>query len=113
MTNFQSWGLAWFNPMRNAYMTESVTIIHVAGSLEVQASVIEPGSTVNSAGIRNITNSFLFIFNKSDIASISITRGVKFVRNELMYEVIINKDTPQYHNDPNMNELVVPAKLCS
>lgn len=113
MNNFQSWGLAWFNQMRNEHMSESVTIVHVAGSLVVQASVIEPGSTVNSAGIRNRTDAFLFIFNKSDVSDIALTRGVKFIRNELMYEVIINKDTPQYHNDPNMNELVVPAKLCS
>jgi hypothetical protein len=111
--NFQSWGLAWFNQMRNAHMSEPVTIIHVAGSLSVQASVIEPESNINSAGIRNRTDAFLFIFNKSEVSSIPIQRGVKITRAGKMYEVIINRDTPQYHNDPNMNELVVPAKLCS
>lgn len=96
-------------------MTEPVVIIHAAGSLSVNASVIEPASEVNSAGVRVRSNVFLFIFNTVDIASITIQRGLRISRTGSgeVYEVVIDRDRPQYYNDPNKNETVVQATVCS
>lgn len=112
MSNFQSWGLNWFNTIRNVHMTEPVTIITAGGSLPVNASVIEPGSTVNSSGVRVRTNQFLFIFNTEDLSTITIQRGIRFMRSGALYGVIIDNDRPQYFNDPNKNETVIQAKAC-
>jgi hypothetical protein len=114
MTNFQSWGLNWFNQVRNRYMTEPLVIIHAAGTLPVQGSVIEPETTINSQGIRTRTDKTLFIINTQSLSGLVIRRGVRISRNGVLYEVIIDKDTPTYFNDPNRIDTVIPAKLiCS
>lgn len=112
--NFQTWGLNWFNQVRNRYMTEPLVIIHAAGSETVQGSVIEPETTVNLQGIRTRTDKTLFIIDTASLSGLAIRRGVRISRSGVLYEVIIDNNTPTYFNDVNRNETVIPAKLiCS
>lgn len=114
MSNFQSWGLDWFNTFRNKHMVEALSIVHAGGTKSLRGSVIEPDSTINSQGIRVKTDKTLFILNTSDLTGIILRRGVRISRSGAMYEVIIDKDTSIYYNDPNLKETVVSAKLiCS
>jgi hypothetical protein len=114
MSNFQSWGLAWFNQVRNKYMTEPLVIIHAAGTLAVKGSVIEPETTLNSEGIRTRTDKTLFIIDTASLSGIVVRRGIRINRSGTLYEVIIDNNTPVYFNDPNRIETVIPAKLiCS
>jgi hypothetical protein len=112
--NYQSWGLNWFNQVRNKYMTEPLVIIHAAGSKAVKGSVIEPETTINSQGIRTRTDKTLFIIDTALLSELVIRRGVRISRSGKLYEVIIDNNTPTYFNDANGNETVIPAKLiCS
>ena len=114
MSNYQSWGLEWFNAQRNEHMVEPLTIVHSGGSLPVQGSVIDPETTVNAEGIRTISDKGRIIVNSSDVTSIVIRRGVKILRGTKTYEVIIDRDNPTYYNDANNIELVIPVRmLCS
>ena len=112
--NYQTWGLNWFNQIRNKYMTEVIVITTAEGTRSVRGSVIEPETTVNSEGIRVRSDKTLFIVNTKDLTGLIIRRGIQITRNGVLYEVIIDRDTPTYYNDPNKNELVIPAKMkCS
>lgn len=114
MSNFQSWGLNWFNQVRNKYMTENLVIIHAAGTKAVKGSVIEPDTTINAQGIRTKTDKTLFIIDTASLSGLVIRRGVRISRSGVLYEVIIDNNTPIYYNDPNRLETVIPAKLiCS
>lgn len=114
MSNFQSWGLTWFNQVRNKYMTEPLVIIHAAGTLAVKGSVIEPETTLNSEGIRTRTDKTLFIIDTASLSTIVVRRGIRINRSGRLYEVIIDNNTPVYFNDANQIETVIPAKLiCS
>ena len=95
-------------------MTEPLVIIHAAGSKTVQGSVVEPETTINSEGIRTRTDKPFFIIDTASLSELAIRRGVRISRSGVLYEVIIDKDTPVYFNDANRNETVIPAKLiCS
>jgi hypothetical protein len=108
MANYQSWGLSWFNSVRNKYLVETLTIRVVRGS------VIGPESTINSEGIRVRSDKTLFIVNTAQLAGLSLRRGVKINRSGTLFEVIIDKNTPIYYNDPNRIETVIPAReICS
>jgi len=114
--NFQSWGLEWFNNARNVYVTEPLIIITADGNKPLQGSVIEPSTSINFQGIRTPTDKTLFIFNTNDLVGISIRRGVRINRTRFgkLYEVILDRDTIAYANDPNKIETVVPGKeICS
>ena len=112
--NFQAWGLNWFNQVRNQYMTEVLVITTAEGTRSIRGSVIEPETTVNSEGIRVRSDKTLFIVNTKDILGLIIRRGIRITRSGVLYEAIIDKDSPTYYNDPNRNELVIPAKMkCS
>lgn len=112
--NMQSWALEWFNQQRNIHVVEPITIIHATGSLPLNASVIEPETTVNSEGIKTRTNKRLFIVNTADLDGLQILRGMKINRGGVYYEIITDKDTPVYDNDPNHLEVVITGKLiCS
>lgn len=114
MSNFQSWGLEWFNAQRNEHMVEALTIVHSGGSLAVQGSVIDPETTVNAEGIRVRSDKGRIIVNDADVSAITIRRGVKILRGSKVYEVIIDRDNPTYYNDANNIELVIPVRLlCS
>ena len=95
-------------------MTEPLVIIHAAGTLSVQGSVIEPETTLNSEGIRTRTDKTLFIIDTASLSGIVVRRGIRINRSGTLYEVIIDNNTPVYFNDPNRIETVIPAKLiCS
>jgi hypothetical protein len=95
-------------------MTETLVIIHAAGSKSVKGSVIEPETTINSQGIRTRTDKTLFIIDTVLLSELVIRRGVRINRSGKLYEVIIDNNTPTYFNDANGNETVIPAKLiCS
>lgn len=114
MSNFQSWGLNWFNQARNKYMAESLVIIYAGGSRAVRGSVIEPETTINSEGIRTRTDKTLFIIDTAFLSGLAIRRGVRINRSGVLYEVIIDRDTSVYYNDSNRNETVISAKMiCS
>lgn len=114
MANYQSWGLEWFNQQRNVHVVETLTIVHAGGSLEVQGSVIDPASSVNSQGLRVVSDKSRIIVNTSDVGDVNIKRGVKILRGSQTYEVIIDRDQPVYFNDANQIETVIPVRLvCS
>jgi hypothetical protein len=114
MANYQSWGLSWFNSVRNKYLVETLTIISAEGTRVVRGSVIEPESTINSEGIRVRSDKTLFIVNTAQLNGLSLRRGVKINRSGTLFEVIIDKNTPIYYNDPNRIETVIPAReICS
>src|SRR5690554_5495125 len=110
--NFQSWGLDWFNKMRNAHMVEPLTIVGATFIRKLSGSVIEPETDLSREGIRIKTDKTLFIFNTKDLEGLKIQRGVLIKRGDLTYEVIIDNNQPHYYNDPNRIETVVPAKCC-
>ena len=95
-------------------MVEPLTIIHAGGTIPLNGSVVEPDSTINSQGIRVVTNKTLFIVNTIDLGGVKMQRGIRIHRGSAVYEVIIDKDLPTYSNDPNNIETVIPGKLlCS
>ena len=97
-------------------MTEQLVIVHVAGVLSLRGSVIEPATTVSSQGLRVRSDTTLFIVNTVDLNGLEVKRGMRInrVSQNVLYEVIIDKNTPTYYNDPNQIELVIPARvICS
>jgi hypothetical protein len=112
--NYQSWGLDWFNSIRNQYVVENLIIVYSGGTKPVRGSVIEPSTTINSQGIRVKSDKTLFIVDTAQLTGIPLRRGVRISRAGVLFEVIIDRDTPIYYNDPNRNETVIPAReICS
>jgi len=110
-----TWGLAWFQNQRETYVSEDVTIVHRTGTKPVAASVIEPGTEISANGIKVKSDKTLFIVKTTLLDGIHLQRGMKFVRsNGDTYELITEKGTPVYMNDPNRLDTVFPTKLlCS
>ncbi len=112
--NIQSWGLAWFQQQREQYVSETVTIVHIGGSLPVTASVIEPETELGRDGVRIKSDKTLFIIKTSLLSDIKIQLGTKLLRGNNTYEVVRDKGKPTYFNDPNRLDTVIPARLlCS
>ena len=111
--NFIKWGMKWHNQLRNESTTSLATIIHVGGEIQVPATKIEPESYINVEGFRVTTQNSVLMFNTKDVERIRFNRGVKIVKDNITYEVILDKLSKQEFDDPENLTTNVPVKQCS
>lgn len=110
--NMIAWGLQWFQQQRETYTVKTVTIIH-SGRVTpgIPASQIEPGTELSRDGLRVKSDKTLFIISTERLEGIRIQRGVKIVTDKGTYEVVNDKGQPDYFNDPEKLDTVIPTKL--
>jgi len=120
MDNIIKKGLGWLDTKLEGSVVEPVVVTYkdsqdVQCTRRLTATVIEPESRVNSDGVRVQSDTFTFLIQRDKLKGITLKRGIKFKRvNYELDFVAVNQDrTFDDYNDPNLNRIAVPAKLCS
>lgn len=110
--NMIEWGMLWHNQLRNLSTTETATVKHIGGTVQVPVTKIDPESLVNAQGHRVQSEHFLFMFNTKDIERIRFTRGVLITHDGFNYEVVFDRDKKEEFDDPTGLTTNVMAKRC-
>lgn len=108
-----TWALQHQSQWRRESLTSDVTIIASEGTFTgIKATKIDPQSNVNAQGVRTPSQLVLFMFHAADIrGKFKISRGIRIVHKDGIYEVVIQAGTKEYYDDPNQITLNLHAKI--
>jgi len=108
--NLISRGINWFEDKRKNHVSELVVVKDREHELEVPATVIEPETYMSADRIRVKTDKYVFLINKTYLESFDVRRGLQIIRNNELYEVVIDKNATVDYNDPNNEVRAVAAQ---
>jgi len=110
--NLIAWAVQHQNNWRKQYCDEDITVQTAEGNYSIRGTKINPGSYVNSQGVRVETSHVLFMIPTQSV-TFPVRRGVKFIVAGLTYEVIIDRSLGVHFDDSEGRTMNIPAKLCS
>lgn len=111
--NFIQDGLNWFQQQRKQHTTVQVKVGETTPDKAVtkDATVTLSNSSSIRAGVKAHVKYFHFIFDKSEMSDVQVSRNLKIWYNGNTFQVASEGRVQEEYNDPMMNDIIITTVL--